>query len=79
MKFIVDAQLPPSLASLLNEQGYDAIHTLRLRKGNDSDDEDILKVSRNEKRVVITNDIDFYHSFLIRGKPYKILFIELEI
>ena len=30
MKFLVDAQLPKRLALLLNDLGYDVIHTLDL-------------------------------------------------
>ena len=34
MKFIVDAQLPKSLARFLSERGFDAIHTLDLPRKN---------------------------------------------
>ena len=67
MKFLVDAQLPPSLALLLRKKGHDAIHTLDTPDKNNSSDREICTISIREKRIVITKDTDFYHSFLIKG------------
>lgn len=41
MKFIVDAQLPKSLAYALREKGFDAIHTSELPDGNETTDAEI--------------------------------------
>lgn len=60
MKFIVDAQLPKSLSSLLNSLGADAIHTLDLPEQNKTGDHNIIKIAKTEQRVVITKDRDFY-------------------
>jgi predicted nuclease of predicted toxin-antitoxin system len=38
MKFLVDAQLPKRLATLLCELGHDAIHTQSLPQGNGTRD-----------------------------------------
>ncbi|MFM9952284.1 MAG: DUF5615 family PIN-like protein [Saprospiraceae bacterium] len=59
MKFIVDAQLPKSLARLLREYGHDAIHTLELPRRNRTDDYEINEISLQELRVVISKDSDF--------------------
>lgn len=75
MKFLVDAQLPCRLAILLERQGYDAIHTLDLPKGNATPDFEINALSIDESRVVITKDADFVQSFLLQQKPYKLLLI----
>ena len=32
MKFLLDAQLPPSLKQVFRDNGYDCIHTLDLEK-----------------------------------------------
>ncbi len=75
MKFIVDAQLPPSLAKLLQEKGYDAIHTMDLPNQNDTPDEEINQLSLAQERIVITKDSDFYYSFNLHQKPYKLLLV----
>lgn len=75
MKFLIDAQLPPSLAKLLNDKGHNAIHTLSPPEKNLSSDKAITAISLREERIVITKDADFYHSFLIRQEPYKLLLI----
>ncbi len=62
MKFIVDAQLPKSLARFLSERGFDAIHTLDLPGKNATDDREINRLSLEEKRIVISKDSDFYDS-----------------
>jgi len=49
MKFLIDAQLPPSLKQLFISKGYDCIHTFDLESGNDTTDKIINKVSIEEK------------------------------
>jgi predicted nuclease of predicted toxin-antitoxin system len=75
MKFIVDAQLPKSLARFLKQQGYDAIHTLDLPLKNATGDNYINQLSIQQQRVVITKDSDFYDSFLAKQEPYKLLYL----
>ena len=75
MKFLIDAHLPRRLIYRLREAGYDAKHTLDLPLGNRTPDSEINKISLSEKRIVITKDADFVNSFLISGKPYKLLLI----
>src|SRR5262245_7242278 len=75
MNFLVDAQLPRRLARRLQEAGHDAIHTLDLPAGNRTTDSEIIMLSLNERRVVITKDADFVNSYLLAGQPYKLLII----
>ncbi len=75
MKFIVDAQLPKSLARFLSEHGFDAIHTLDLPRKNITNDLQINSLSINENRVVISKDADFYNSYTARKEPYKLLYL----
>jgi predicted nuclease of predicted toxin-antitoxin system len=77
MKFLLDAQLPPSLKQLFVEKGFDCIHTLDLEDGNDTSDKIINKISVAEQRIVITKDSDFYDSFIIKNKPYKLILVKL--
>jgi predicted nuclease of predicted toxin-antitoxin system len=77
MNFIVDAQLPFSIAKLLEDNGHNAIHTSQLPKKNFTDDLTIAKLSISEERIVITKDSDFYHSFVLKREPYKLLLIRV--
>lgn len=73
MKFLVDAQLPKTLAFLLREKGFDAVHTTELPNGNDTTDSEINSISLTENRIVISKDVDFYDSFTAKKEPYKLL------
>ncbi len=75
MKFLVDAQLPRSLALLLTKLGHDAIHTLDLQERNKTTDAQILNIVMNDDRIVITKDVDFVDSFHLKGTPKKLLLI----
>ncbi len=77
MKFLLDAQLPPSLKKLFTDNGYDCKHTLDLELGNDSPDKIINEISVTEQRILITKDSDFFDSFLIKNEPYKLIMVKL--
>ena len=74
MKFLLDAQLPPSLKQLFVEKGFGCIHTLDLEDGNNTSDKIINKILTAEKRI---KDSDFYDSFIIKNKPYKLILVKL--
>ncbi|HEY9703547.1 MAG TPA: DUF5615 family PIN-like protein [Allocoleopsis sp.] len=75
MKFLIDAQLPLSIANLLENLGYDVIHTKNLPLQNATPDTEINRLSILEKRILITKDKDFLDSFLIKKQPYKLLLV----
>jgi predicted nuclease of predicted toxin-antitoxin system len=75
MNFRVDAQLPRRLARWLHTAGHDVIHTLDLPNGNRTTDVEINDVAEREQRVVITKDADFVNSFVLLGKPAKLLLV----
>jgi len=77
VKFIVDAQVPKKLSLLLCWKGYDSIHTLDLLNGNKTKDSEINQISLDEKRVLITKDLDFIESLLVSNKPYKLIYISI--
>jgi len=58
VKFLVDAQLPPALASWLREAGHDAkaLRDLGLR---DAEDDEIWNQASSTGAVLITKDDDF--------------------
>ncbi len=75
MKFLVDAQLPISLAKWLKQRGYDTLHTRDLPQQNATSDTKINEISLQQERIVITKDSDFVNSFMTIQKPYKLLLI----
>ncbi len=75
MKFLVDAQLPNALAQALCLAGHDAVHTSSLPKGNATSDQELIRKSMAEKRVVITKDADFAGSFIRKRQPFKLLVV----
>ena len=75
MKFLIDAQLPKSLAIFMREQGFDTVHTLELPNRNATKDSDIHLLSMSEERIVISKDADFYDSFTVSQKPYKLVYL----
>lgn len=75
MKFIVDAQLPRSLAAFMRDRGFDVIHTSELPAGNDTTDTEINRLSISEQRVVVSKDGDFYNSFTAKKEPFKFLHV----
>jgi len=75
IKFIVDAQLPYQLALLLREKGFDAVHTDDLPNKERTSDMEICALSKTENRIVISKDIDFFESYILRKSPVGLLLI----
>ena len=66
MKFLIDAQLPPSLKNLFLSKGFDCIHTLDLEMQNETPDNIINSISVTQQRILITKDVDFFNSFSVK-------------
>lgn len=77
MKFLIDAQLPRRLAKRLVAAGHDAVHTLDLPTGNRTTDAEITRIADQEDRAVLTKDADFVSSFLLRGKPRRLVLVSV--
>ncbi|MBP1467836.1 DUF5615 family PIN-like protein [Candidatus Chloroploca sp. M-50] len=75
MNFLVDAHLPRRLAQWLHLRGHHVIHTRDLPQGNRTGDSTINARSVLEQRIVITKDVDFVDSFLLKKQPYKLLLV----
>lgn len=73
MKFLVDAQLPRKLATLLAANGHEVIHTLWLPDGNRTKDDYVRRLADAESRIVVSKDADFVTSHLLLGSPAKLL------
>ena len=58
MKFLIDIPVSPLVISVLKSYGHEGIHAFQIEKGCASDEE-LLEIARNEKRIIITADLDF--------------------
>ena len=76
MRFIVDAQLPKALSDFLNYKGCSSVHTSELPDQNRTKDIYISKLANEENRIVISKDVDFLESFLIKSEPQKLIIVK---
>ena len=76
MKFWLDAQLSPAIASWLNEQ-FPEHHTTALRDLGlrDADDTVIFLKARKENAIVITKDSDFITLVEYFGPPPQVIWL----
>lgn len=58
MRFIVDAQLPPALASWLSHRGHEAVACRDIGM-RDADDRTIWERAKRDGAVIVTKDEDF--------------------
>ena len=76
-EFIVDTQLPPSLAVYLTGKGFDSIHTTFYTDGHLLQDNEIVEIAIKENRIIITKDSDFLDNYILKGTPPKVVIIQL--
>jgi predicted nuclease of predicted toxin-antitoxin system len=75
-KFLIDTQLPPKLAMLLQDKGFDAKHTTFFPEGHLLTDLEIVNLAIKEDRVIISKDRDFFDYYVLRGGPPKVLLLQ---
>lgn len=56
----------------MNQTGHDSIHTLKLPDKNKTKDTQILIVANEESRILISKDVDFLESFIVKSQPKKL-------
>ncbi len=76
MRFLIDAQLPPSLASVLRNQGHEAFHVFE-RLPSDARDSSIWGLSVREGFVLVTKDEDFAEWSRLRDPVPPVLWLRL--
>ena len=76
-RFIVDTQLPLSLAEFFRRRGLDATHVVDYPSGALTPDDEIISIAIKESRIIISKDIDFFDYFLLKNYPPAILLLQL--
>ena len=66
-QFILDENMPPAIAVLLNDQGHDAIAVSQIAPR--TPDHDVLAWAVRENRILATFDTDFGDLIYARGLP----------
>lgn len=75
MRFLIDAQLPQRLSTLLADAGHDSVHSSALPDGNRTSDRQLADIADGEDRVVVTKDRDFRDSHLLQNVPRRLLVV----
>ena len=74
MKFLVDAQLPPSLARWIAAHAHEASHVFDIAMHTASDAA-IWVHAASEDRVLITKDEDFVDRWLLSEAPIALVWV----
>lgn len=73
-RFLIDNQLPDSLARWIEEQGCTCEHVLALNLGQ-SPDTAIWEHAANTGAVIVSKDEDFAHLTLVRTEPVPVVWL----
>lgn len=76
MKFLVDAQLPPALARVLESNGHTALHVMDINMHAD-DDSKLWDYALEEEMVIVTKDEDFAHRISQGGRSPVIVWLRM--
>jgi predicted nuclease of predicted toxin-antitoxin system len=76
MRFLVDAQLPPSLAATLREHDHEAVHVFDLLPPN-ARDQSIWSSALQGGYVIVTKDEDFAEWSRLREPVPPVLWLRL--
>lgn len=66
IKFLVDMCLSPLTSDFLRENGYDVLHVEEISLAS-AKDEEILKFAVKDKRILVTQDLDFSRLLALSG------------
>jgi predicted nuclease of predicted toxin-antitoxin system len=76
MKFLVDAQLPPAMARVLESHGHVVKHVMDINMHAD-DDTAIWDYALEQDMAVVTKDEDFVHRFSQGGTSPVIVWLRI--
>ena len=77
MKFLCDVHIPYSLSKHLEELGHESIHVNFILDKWYTKDSKIAEYADQNEYVLISKDIDFKNSHLLKNSPRKLIRIEL--
>ncbi|MBK8055164.1 MAG: DUF5615 family PIN-like protein [Saprospiraceae bacterium] len=75
MKFLIDAQISYKVSKYFSQKGFDVMHVNQLPQRDRTPDHEIIRFAENQNRIVVTKDKDFINSYIVSGKPKKLLYI----
>lgn len=76
MRFLIDAQLPPALARLLDEHGHQADHVTEIGPA-DAPDRVIWQYALDHDAVIVTKDEDFADMVTIGAESPPVLWVRI--
>ena len=76
-RFLVDTQLPPSLAEFFRRRGLNATHVIDYPLGAFTSDKEIIRISTEEERIIVSKDMDFFDHYILKGYPPSVLLLQL--
>ena len=76
MRFLIDAQLPPALALLLNDRAHVAEHVNDVGLG-ESPDHDLWRYALEQGAVIVTKDEDFANMAALGGDAPTVVWIRV--
>lgn len=76
MKFLVDANLPPELATWLRERGHDASHIFET-SGHKAGDAAIADLAWRQGSVIVTKDEDFVALATLAAESAPVVWVRL--
>jgi predicted nuclease of predicted toxin-antitoxin system len=76
MRFLVDNQLPPTLANWLRGQGHDAIHVFEVGLAH-LDDRELWSHAESEAQIIVSKDEDFLFLANQSGTAGRLLWVRL--
>lgn len=74
MKFLVDAQLPPTLARWIAARSHDAVHVFDIGL-HAADDPVVWEHARTEDAVIVSKDEDFVDRWVLDPTPVALVWI----
>ena len=77
IRFLVDTQLPPSLAKFFKKKGLNATHVINYPLREFTSDQEIIRISTKEERIVVSKDRDFFDHYILKGYPPSVLLLQL--
>lgn len=76
MKFLIDNQLPASLAKYLSTKGHEAQHVLNIGLASAKDVE-ICQYAAQHEQVIVTKDEDFSRQAIQPGAAIQVVWVRL--